>query len=80
MSDTTDLGIIIILVFGLIINTFYVRRLIDSKYDINSIKCNPINLFLKSINEDPRDSVNSFGECVQLFSEPNESKDTTENN
>lgn len=70
MSDTTDLGIIIILVLGLIINTFYVRRLIDSKYDINSIKCNPINLFLKSINDDPREGTNNFAQCVQLFSEP----------
>ena len=50
MSDSTDLGIIIMLIVGLILYVVYVRKMIDSKYDINSIKCNPINLFLKSIS------------------------------
>ena len=67
MSDSTDLGIIIILIIGLLIYVLYVRKMIDSKYDIHSIKCNPINLFLKSINEDMEESTNNFAECVQLF-------------
>jgi len=68
MSDSTDLGIIIVLIVGLILYVVYVRKLIDSKYDINSIKCNPINLFLKSINANMQESTNNFAECVQLFS------------
>jgi hypothetical protein len=67
MSDSTDLGIIIILIVGLLFYVIYVRKLIDSKYDINSIKCNPINLFLKSINADMYESTNNFAECVNLF-------------
>ena len=68
MSDSTDFGIIIMLIVGLILYVIYIRNLIDSKYDINSIKCNPINLFLKSINTDMQESTNNFAECVQLFS------------
>ena len=68
MSDSTDLGIIIMLIVGLLLYVIYIRKLIDSKYDINSIKCNPINLFLKSINADMQESTNNFAECVQLFS------------
>ena len=67
MSDSTDLGIIIVLIVGLILYVVYIRKMIDSKYDINSIKCNPINLFLKSINADMQESTNNFAECVQLF-------------
>jgi hypothetical protein len=67
MSDSTDLGIIVILIIGLILYVTYIRKMIDSKYDINSIKCNPINLFLKSINADMQESTNNFAECVQLF-------------
>ena len=67
MSDSTDLGIIILLILGLLIYVLYVRKMIDSKYDIHSIKCNPINLFLKSINADMQESTNNFAECVQLF-------------
>lgn len=67
MSDSTDLGIIIMLIVGLLIYVIYIRKLIDSKYDIHSIKCNPINLFLNSIDADMKESTNDFAECVHLF-------------
>jgi uncharacterized membrane protein len=71
MSDNTDLSIIIIILFSFIIYVYYVRRTIDAKYDIHNIKCNPINLFLKSINEDPEQSIDNFAECVQLLGPQN---------
>ena len=77
MSDSTDLSIIIILLFGLFAYVIYVRRMIDAKYDINSIKCNPVNLFLKSINADTTDSIDNFAECVQLFTPDNNTSTTT---
>jgi hypothetical protein len=67
MSDTTDLSIIIILIVLLTLYIYYVRKTIDAKYDINNIKCNPINLFLKSINAEPEESIDNFAECVQLL-------------
>jgi|LauGreSuBDMM15SN_2_FD.fasta_scaffold2526437_1 hypothetical protein len=67
MSDSTDLSIILILLIGFCIYVYYVRKIIDSKYDINNIKCNPVNLFLKSINADASESVDNFAECVQLL-------------
>ena len=67
MSDTTDLSIIIILMVLLTLYIYYVRKTIDAKYDINNIKCNPINLFLKSINAEPEESIDNFAECVQLL-------------
>lgn len=67
MSDTTDLAIIIILIIGFILYIYYLRKIINATYDINSIKCNPINLFLKSINASPTDSINQFSECIQLY-------------
>jgi hypothetical protein len=73
MSDSTDLGIIILLIIGLLFYLLYVRKLIDSKYDIYSIKCNPINLFLKSINADMYESTNNFADCVKIFTPDNDS-------
>ncbi len=71
MSDTTDFSIVIILIVGLIVYIYYVKKLINAKYNINDIKCNPINLFLKSINADPEESIDNFAECVQLLGPQN---------
>jgi hypothetical protein len=76
MSDTTDLSIIIVLVIGLIVYIHFIKRIIYAKYDINNIKCNPVNLFLKSINADTTDSINNFAECVQLLN-PSTSTNTS---
>jgi hypothetical protein len=67
MSDSTDLGIILIILVGTIVYFTYIRKLIDANYDINNIKCNPVTMFLKSINADVAESTNDFAECVQLF-------------
>lgn len=71
MSDTTDLSIIIILLVGFSVYIYYLRKMIDAKYDINNIKCNPVNLFLNSINADTPDSIDNFAECVQLLGPQN---------
>jgi hypothetical protein len=72
MSDSTDFTIIIVLLFGFTFYVYYLRKIIDAVYDINNIKCNPVNLFLKSINAEPSESINSFAECVQLLGSPND--------
>ena len=78
MSDTTDLSIIGLLMIGLILYMLYVKMKISTKHDINSIKCNPVNLFLKSINSDQEKSVKEFAECVKIFTPPcKDTKDAT---
>jgi hypothetical protein len=72
MSDSTDFTIVIVLLFGFIFYVYYLRKIIDALYDINNIKCNPVNLFLKSINAEPSESINNFAECVQLLGSPND--------
>ena len=72
MSDSTDFTIVIVLLFGFIFYIYYLRKIIDALYDINNIKCNPVNLFLKSINAEPSESINNFAECVQLLGSPND--------
>lgn len=67
MSDTTDLGIIIILLSILFVYVIYVRKLINAKYDINNTKCNPLNLFLKSIDAESSEGIDNFAECIQLL-------------
>jgi hypothetical protein len=67
MSDTTDFSIILILLVGFNIYVYYVRKIIDSQYDINNIKCNPVNLFLKSIYAEPSETIDEFAQCVQLL-------------
>lgn len=67
MSDSTDFTIIIVLLFGFVFYVYYLRKIIDSIYDIHNIKCNPVNLFLKSINAEPSESINNFAECVNLL-------------
>jgi len=69
-SDSTDLGIIIILIIGLILYILYVQIIISTKFDIYSTKCNPVNLFLKSINSDHAESIKEFSECVKEFGSP----------
>jgi competence protein ComGC len=64
MSDSTDLSIILILVIGLILYIIYVRKIIDAQYMIQNKNCNPITMFINSINAYPADGVNNFAECV----------------
>jgi hypothetical protein len=79
MSDSTDLSIVLIIIVGYIIYIFYIKKIIFAKYDINNIKCNPVNLFLKSINADSADNINDFAECVQILN-PNKDKEVPLNN
>jgi hypothetical protein len=65
MSDVTDFSIILVIIFGLIVYVSYVRKLIDAQYTINDKNCNPVTLFLNSIDADPGDSVNNFANCVR---------------
>jgi hypothetical protein len=67
MSDITDLTIVIILMVILICYTSYLRVLIEATFNINNVKCNPLNLFIKSINADSPDSIDDFAECVHLL-------------
>ena len=67
MSDTTDLSIILILLVLLYIYVSYVRKIIDSKYDIYNTKCSPVNLFLKSIDSQSSEGIDDFAECIQLL-------------
>jgi hypothetical protein len=64
MSDSTDLSIILILVIGLILYVTYIRKIIDAQYTIQNKNCNPITMFINSINADPQDAVNNFAQCV----------------
>ena len=65
MSDITDLSIILIIVFGLIVYISYLRKIINAQYTINDKNCNPVTLFLNSIKGDPADGVSSFANCVR---------------
>jgi hypothetical protein len=78
MSDTTDFSIILILIGGFITYVYFIRKYIDAKNDINNIKCNPINLFLKSIYSEPSESIDEFAQCVQLLGPHDTILETTE--
>ena len=80
MSDSTDLTIIIIVLVILLAYTYYVQYTIIASYNINSVKCSPINMFLKSINNS-EEGKNNFAECVYLLNEtvPVTSKTNTNN-
>lgn len=65
MSDVTDLSIILIIVFGLIVYVSYIKKIIAAQYTINDKNCNPVTLFLNSIKGDPAEGVNSFAKCVR---------------
>ena len=67
MSDTADLSIIVLLLFVLIIYIIYVTKIISAKYDVNNTKCDPLNLFLNSINSESSEGIDNFAECVQLL-------------
>ena len=75
MSDSTDLSIILILVIGMILYVIYLRKVIDAQYTIQNKNCNPITMFINSINADPNDAVNNFGECVNLLDLPDSNED-----
>jgi hypothetical protein len=75
MSDSTDLSIILILVIGMILYVIYLRKVIDAQYTIQNKNCNPITMFINSINADPIDAVNNFGECVNLLDLPDSNED-----
>jgi hypothetical protein len=65
MSDITDLSIILIIIFGLIVYVSYLRKIINAQYTINDKDCNPLTLFLNSIKGDPSEGVSSFAKCVR---------------
>jgi len=67
MSDSTDCNIIIVISLGLIFYLFYLKGNIRIKNDWLNIKCNPITLFLSSINSDPIESIGTFSSCVNDF-------------
>jgi len=67
MSDQTDFSIVIILVVGLYFYLNYIKGQIKLKNDYYNRKCNPINLFLTSINSNTEDSIGKFSSCVNEF-------------
>jgi hypothetical protein len=67
MSDTTDLSIILLLLLSLTVYVLYVRKLINATYNISNTKCNPVNLFLKSIDAESSEGIDNFAECIQLL-------------
>jgi hypothetical protein len=64
MSDITDRNIILVLVTAFIVYLFYIRGVVKAKKDIKRNKCNPVTLFLQSINADEATGVQSFQTCV----------------
>ena len=67
MSDTTDLNIIIVLATGYIVYLFYIKNIVKSTQDLKYYKCNPVNLFLQSINADETTGIKNFQTCVSQF-------------
>jgi hypothetical protein len=67
MSDSEDRNVIMIMTIGVILYMMYVKSNISIKNDWLNVKCNPIKLFLKSINSDPVESVGTFSDCVNEF-------------
>jgi len=67
MSDTTDRNIILVIVVGLIFFLLFVKGSIKLKNDWINVKCNPIRLFLNSINDDPAEGTATFSNCVNDF-------------
>jgi len=70
MSDVTDFNIIFILVIFLIVYLIYIRGVLKAKQDIKYYKCNPVNLFLQSINADEETGVQNFQTCVNELNQP----------
>ncbi len=67
MSDSTDRNIIMVITIGLLLYLMFVKSNIKIKNDWLNIRCNPIKLFLNSINKDPVESVGTFSDCVNEF-------------
>jgi hypothetical protein len=67
MSDSSDRNIVMILTFGVVLYMFYVKGNLKIKNDWLNVKCNPLKLFLTSINSDPVASVGTFSDCVNQF-------------
>ena len=67
MNDTTNC-VIIIIIFGFL---FYYLAIVLKKMKViektNKKICDPIQLFLHSLNQDVNDSINSFKNCVNLY-------------
>ena len=68
MSDSTDLTIIGVVIFVFFIYIYYVQNTIIASYNINSVKCSPINMFLKSVNN-IEDGKGNFADCVYLLND-----------
>ena len=67
MSDSGDRNIVMVLMTGLFFYMFYIKGNIKIKNDWLNVKCNPLKLFLTSINSDPVESIGTFSECVNQF-------------
>jgi hypothetical protein len=64
MSDITDRNIILVLVICLILYLVYIRGVLKAKRDVKYFKCNPVNLFLQSINADEETGIQNFQTCI----------------
>ncbi len=80
MSDTTDRNIILVIVVVLIFFLVFIKGSIKLKNDWINIKCNPIRLFLNSINDDPAESTATFSNCVNDFNTHKKYKHKNKNN
>lgn len=69
MSDQTDFSIVIILVVGLYFYLNYIKGQIKLKNDYYNRKCNPVTLFLSSINSNAEESIKQFSSCVTDFND-----------
>ena len=67
MSDQTDCTIIIISIIGLIFYLNFIKGQIKIKEDYLNEKCNPVRLFLSSINSTADEGVSNFSSCVNSF-------------
>lgn len=74
MSDSTDRNIIMVITIGILLYLFYIKGNIKIKNDWLNVKCNPVKLFLKSINTDPVESVGTFSDCVNEFNSKGKKK------
>ena len=61
---------ILIISSGRNVNIYYIKNTIIASYNINSVKCSPINMFLKSINNEETGQGN-FADCVYLLNQNN---------
>ena len=64
MSDITDRNIVFVLSLGFVLYLMYIKGLLKAKHDAKYFKCNPVNLFLKSINASEETGIHNFQTCV----------------